>query len=301
MLGDTVALGGDKLHYLRVRTRQVAHIEHTRVKQHLVDIRRGDGLLVEHRTDIQCLRHRDIVDVLHLRDGLLHPKPLCCEAGKDIRLAAVGYCDEGVRVLYAFLLQGVHIATVCVDNQRVIHLVGDMVAEVAVGFQYLDAHALRQFLHGFLRYARSTIDDDVLYLAFLLAGMLAERFHVLACANGIDHIAHHYLVVAAWDDGVLPAFDSHHAIQPVSEEARQELLSQYLRALAHFDDAEFQRPIAECDVIAQPIDFQRFLYLVRRQHLRIDKVIEPHLLEDTLVLGDEVLVVIYPREGLFHA
>ena len=54
-------------------------------------------------------------------------------------------------------------------------------------------------------------------------------------------------------------------------------------------------------MITQPVRLQRLHYLVRRQHLRINKVVQTHRLEEFLVLRQQVLVVIYPRQRLLCA
>ena len=45
-------------------------------------------------------------------------------------------------------------------------------------------------------------------------------------------------------------------------------------------------------VVPHPVCPQAFLNLVRRQHLRIDEVVQTHVLKELSVLGQQVFVVV---------
>ena len=121
MPSDETILFDVELDDFGIGTGEVVYAAHRSIQQHLVDVGCSDGLLVEHGTDIQPFRHRNIIQILHFGDGLAHTETLRRKACEDVRFATVGYCYECIRVLDALFLEYIHIRTVVVDNQGVWH------------------------------------------------------------------------------------------------------------------------------------------------------------------------------------
>ena len=106
---DEAALFGVELYNLRVCGGQVVYAAHRRIQQHLVDVTGGDSLFIEHRTDVQTFRHRDIIEVLDFCDGLANAETLCGQTSEDVRLAAVRHGYKRVCVLDAFFFEHIHV------------------------------------------------------------------------------------------------------------------------------------------------------------------------------------------------
>ena len=123
MPSDETILFDVELDDFGIGTGEIMHAAHRSIQQHLVDVGCRDGLLVEHGTDIQPFRHGDVVEVLHLGDGLAYAETLGCQAGEDVRFATVRHGYKSVRVLDAFFFEHTHIGAVGVDDQRVRHFV----------------------------------------------------------------------------------------------------------------------------------------------------------------------------------
>ena len=167
--GDQTAFFRIELYNLGIGTRQVVNTANGRIQQHLVDVTGGDGFLIEHGAYIQSFRHRDIIEVLHLGDGLAYAKTLGCQAGKDIRFAAVGNGYESIRVLDTFFFEHIHVGTVGIDNQRLGYFLTQDIAQLAVFLDNLDILAFDESRSRFSGYTVAAEEDDILYLAFGLA------------------------------------------------------------------------------------------------------------------------------------
>ena len=81
------------------------------------------------------------------------------------------------------------------------------------------------------------------------------------------------------------------------EVTRHEFLSNHFGSLSYLDHAKFQCTLAKGQMIAHPVGFERSSYLFGCKQFWIDEVVEPHLLKDTLVLWNEILIMVNACKG----
>ena len=85
------------------------------------------------------------------------------------------------------------------------------------------------------------------------------------------------------------------------EVTRHEFLSDNFCSLSYLDHAKFQCTLAKGQMVAHPVGFERSGYLFGCKQLWIDEVVEPHLLKDTFVLGDEILIMVNACKGFLSS
>ena len=94
---------GHKLRNISVSEGQALDVGNVSVQQELVNMARGDQLLIDHRTNIHTVGHRDIIDILDLGNSLEYTKTLRRQAGQDIGTRVLGQSDKSLRILDALL------------------------------------------------------------------------------------------------------------------------------------------------------------------------------------------------------
>ena len=185
------------------------------------------------------------------------------------------------------------------NDQRVGYFFAQLQAFFAVGFQYLDLHIVGQTMCGFLSDTRTAVEHHTPYVVLGFAQLRTQKLHFIARTNGINHIAFLHLILPRGEDGLIVALDEHDAISSVVVKTRVKPLPYDLCSFAHLDHAQFQRAVAKGDMVAHPVGTQRFFYLIGSQHFGINKVVQAHLLEQGTVVGQQILIVVHPSQGLF--
>ena len=99
-----------------------AHVVNVGIEHHLIDVAGGYRLLVDDGADVQTLSHTYVVDVLDHCHRLAHSHSLGCKTSEDISLSITGERHESLRILYALFDKKREVASVTVDDKRLVVL-----------------------------------------------------------------------------------------------------------------------------------------------------------------------------------
>ena len=152
LAGDLRVGFGHELGYVGTGEGEALDVGHVGVEEELVDVPRGDELLIDYRANVHLGGQGDVVKVLHLCDGLEDAVTLGCQTGQDVRARDFGQGHEGLCVVDALLHKQVGVAPITVDDEHVLgHLCGDLCTLVAVGLDDGDVNVplpIPQVIHS---------------------------------------------------------------------------------------------------------------------------------------------------------
>ena len=107
-------------------------------------------------------------------------------------------------------------------------------------------------------------------------------------------------IVTAGNQCLVAAFDGYHVIRQFRSAQLMQRNIQNLCFLTHLGAYQNQRAAAEFPPLAYPAHTDRRYNLFCRKHFRVDKRVHPQLLEEFLVLGQQVFVVVNAAYGLYR-
>ena len=119
LLRDLRVRTSHQFRHIRIGESQALHVAHIHIEQELVDIAGGNEFLIDHRANIHALRHRDVINVLDLGNGLKDTQPFSGQAGQDVGTGVLRQGDKGLRILNTFLYQQIRITAVPINDQHV--------------------------------------------------------------------------------------------------------------------------------------------------------------------------------------
>ena len=238
------------------------------------------------------------MQVLDLGDGLLHSQLFGGEAGQNVGLGAVGEGNEGIHVAYALLFEQVHVAAVALDDDDIVHALGQLVALLAVAFDELDVHVVGGIARDAYGNATAAHNHDFVDFGFAFACELSYLPDVVGRGGEVGDVAHLYLVVTTWDNGFVYALDGRNVKLAVGCGDFVEFLVQNLGVVVQLHAQDDELAVAQLEPVAGPGVSQGGDYLLGRQLFGIDEFVYPQAVEEGFVLGQQIFVVVDPGQRL---